>query len=136
MSFSSDMRKFAKKTGITIEEAAVSVCSQVVESVIEKTPVDTGVARANWIATLDSAHSGTSSAKDKSGMVAIAKANSVAKKASGKVFYLTNNLPYIRKLEFGGYNAGPKGVGGFSAQAPAGMVRITMAKLKLSLKRF
>ena len=39
------------------------------------------------------------------------------------VFYLTNNLPYANKMEYGG-----------SAQAPQGMVRINIQRLKSSLE--
>ncbi|NTX09022.1 hypothetical protein, partial [Myxococcus sp. CA040A] len=37
----------------------------------------------------------------------------------GDTVYVTNNLPYARRLEFG-----------HSAQAPRGMVRVTVARLR------
>jgi hypothetical protein len=135
MSFSDDLKRFSKKTGLTLDEVAVTVCSELTKSVIINTPVDTGSARANWQASLNRHISTTTSSKDKTGASSISKGISIAKGAAGSIFYLTNNLPYIRKLEFGGYNAGSKVVGGFSAQAPQGMVRISMQKIKNNLKR-
>lgn len=137
MSFSKDLKKYADKTNLSMEEAVISVCSQVSKSVIEKTPVDTGRAKANWIATIGTMNTKTVNTVDKSGKNSIAKANAIAKKAAGNIFYLTNNLPYIRKLEYGSYSKGPKTNNkGFSLQAPNGMVRITIQSLKAQLKRF
>lgn len=135
MSFSDDLKAYSKKTGLKMDKVAETVCADLSKSVIMNTPVDKGGARANWIASINTASNQTTDATDKSGSASIAKALTVAKKASGNIFYLTNNLPYIRKLEFGGYNSGPKIVGGFSIQAPSGMVRISMQKIKSGLKR-
>ena len=46
--------------------------------------------------------------------------------------FISNNLPYITTLEYGGYPKHPKGgkgktVDGFSRQAPEGMVGVTLA---------
>ena len=50
---------------------------------------------------------------------------------------MTNNLPYIQKLEYGGYpnpaKTGDKTVNGYSKQAPAGMVRISLEQIKNEL---
>ena len=136
MSFSSDLRKYAKKLDLSLEEVAVSICSEAVTSVIEKTPVDKGGAKANWVATLNRPYGSIVKTTDESGSISISKGISIAKNASGNIFYLTNNLPYIRKLEFGGYSSGPKIVGGFSTQAPRGMVRLTMMEIKAKLRKY
>jgi hypothetical protein len=41
----------------------------------------------------------------------------------GEIIYLTNSLPYARRLEYG-----------WSKQAPAGMVRITVANFERHLQ--
>jgi len=44
---------------------------------------------------------------------------------------IQNNLPYIKKLEYGGFTVKPeteKTIGGFSKQAPQGMVGLVLAK--------
>ena len=136
MSFSSDLKRYAKNLDISLEEVAVAVCSTAAKLIIEKTPVDKGGAKANWVATINTPYNGVVKTKDKSGAIAISKAIKTAGNASGNVFYLTNNLPYIRKLEYGGYNEGKKIIGGFSTQAPAGMVRISMMELKAYVRKY
>jgi hypothetical protein len=42
---------------------------------------------------------------------------------AGSIFYLTNNLPYGERLEYG-----------YSKQAPSGMVRITLAEYEKILR--
>jgi hypothetical protein len=55
--------------------------------------------------------------------------------SQGSVF-IVNNLPYIAVLEYGGYPNPPsdpvhgKTIGGYSKQAPQGMVRVTAVELK------
>ena len=49
-------------------------------------------------------------------------------------YFITNNLPYITKLEDGGYPNPPKKptgktVNGYSRQAPNGMVAVTIAEV-------
>ena len=136
MSFGSDIQKYAKKLDKSLDEVVYEICSETSEKIINRTPYDKGYAKDNWIATIDNPSNTVSNSKDISGMVAIGKAKIVARKAKGHIFYLSNNLPYIRKLEFGGYAAGPKIVGGFSTQAPHGMVRITLKEIKAKMKRY
>jgi hypothetical protein len=103
------------------------VALEIFRRVIFKTPVDLGGARANWQASIGSPASGTLDTVDKDGNATVAKANAVIAAAkSGDTIYLANNLEYIVKLEDGGYPDGPKTVGGFSRQAPAGMVALTV----------
>lgn len=87
------------------------------------TPIDTDFARKNWFGGI-----GAEGTMDVSATTAAAKA--------GDVVLISNNLPYIRRLEFGFIGTdslgryyvgfGPKSVGGYSSQAPAGFVRLTL----------
>lgn len=122
MSFSSDVAKYAKKTSLTIEKSVIAICSDASKSIIEMTPVDTGRAQGNWYASINTID--TSTAEERKGAEALSIAKNEAKNAYGNIFNLTNNLPYIKKLEYG-----------WSKQAPAGMVRITTEKVSLALKR-
>ena len=133
MSFSADIARYAKKVGLETDEAVVAVCSRLTTLVIEKTPVDSGRARGNYYASIDSYSSATSDSRTES--EAVADGLSKARQASGKIFTLTNNLPYILKLEYGLYSGnGPRTINGFSTQAPAGMARTSIAELKNAFK--
>lgn len=115
------------------------------ETIRIKTPADTGRARANWFLTKIK--------PSKKIVKSNTSSQSYSSKLSGRVlgnrFFLTNNLPYIKTLEYGGY---PKDVkkgtkkrkgggyeirssGGYSKQAPNGMVRITLKNFPRRLKK-
>lgn len=119
--FSVDIAEFVKKAGARADLVARKVGIEVFSSVVRKTPVDSGRARANWVASvgapsveitgaLDAGHYGS----EPSGASA-AKAQAVLNDFTiGPAIFITNSLPYIERLE-----------NGYSDQAPAGMVAIT-----------
>jgi hypothetical protein len=104
--------------------------------VIKSTPVDTGRARGNWFLTQNSPSSSKESGTQNKGPAYVFTNTNAA--MFGTKWFLTNNLPYILKLEFGGYGTiSPKKVTaqGFSKQAPAGMVRINTARFPAQIAR-
>jgi len=123
MSFGASIAGYAKRTGLSIDNALVTICAEASTNIIKMTPVDTGRARGNWFATIGEASTNTSETRNESD--AITGAIVTAQKASGKVFFLSNNLPYIRGLEYGR-----------SKQAPSGFMRLTVEKINTSLKGF
>lgn len=151
-SFGIGVKKYAQNTGLTLQKSVIAICADASKSIIEMTPVDTGRARGNWFASINSVDNSTSEDRKKSEALSVAKSES--KKAYGQIFNLTNNLPYIHKLEYGGYPKDVKRgtyifstlddnpiryevrtINGFSYQAPTGMVRITAEKISLAMKR-
>jgi hypothetical protein len=148
---------------------------EIFKRVVERTPVDTGNARSNWLVSVgeqsDEYNPATvtkrkiTRGKNKGVTVTKATPHQTFNKtmragdlgitfSGDDTIYIQNNTPYIRKLEYGGYpknpkhggktrlifnknNEGrlisitggdPKTINGFSRQAPAGMVGVTMAK--------
>ena len=93
-----------------VNQQVRAVTIGVFSSVIKMTPVDTGRAKGNWQCTIGSPANGQNELSDSKGaMIA-----TVPNEAGSKV-YLTNNLPYIQKLEYG-----------HSTKAPIGMVRVSI----------
>tara|TARA_R110000796_G_scaffold121137_3_gene235269 strand:- start:644 stop:1153 length:510 start_codon:yes stop_codon:yes gene_type:complete len=148
--------KIDKNTIMKSEKAVRATFIATAQEIIVRTPVDTGRARANWFVTKSTPSSEVTSSTN--GNYAKAEARTAFKdNVLGETFYISNNLPYIGVLEFGGY---PKSVkkgsrnrkgkrkgryskrskNGFSKKAPNGMVRIALSKfddrLKKSLKRY
>ena len=78
--------------------------------VIERTPVDTGFARANWFPVVN----GRQAAGGTGAVVASVSFSGVQ---VGDRIGVVNNVEYIRALEYG-----------HSQQAPQGMVRVTVAQ--------
>lgn len=122
------MVPYAAEQKLRMEDIAFRAITEVSTDVIKATPVDTGQTRNNWQSGLDRIPAGQLLGKDKSGNQAEARVMRDSADAVGRVFYLVNNLPWIRKLEYGFYPDGPKTVDGFSKQAPQGMVRLAVQR--------
>jgi len=104
------------KNVITNADALVRRCALATDAaVVLATPVDTGRARANWQVEINSPSVSTTTNTSKSGRESInAGKVAIAQYKGGTpnaAIYITNNLPYIGKLNDGS-----------SAQAPAGFV--------------
>lgn len=127
-----DSKKRSLKTVNKIYRAAGI---RIFSDVIHDTPVDEGRLRGNWfLSTGSPSKKKTKSAKNR-GTLYIAKTFPVD--ALGERIFLTNNLPYASVVEYGRYpNPAKRGsydrksksyvintVGGYSNQAPAGMMR-------------
>ena len=135
-SFEEDLNKFQRKTVNKMDAVVRQVVLDIFRRIIFKTPVDEGRARANWQTSIGSPITGTLETFDKTGNATLAKAKAILAIAkTGDTIYLANNLPYIMRLEEGGYGEGPKTVGGFSRQAPQGMVTLTVQEFAAVVKR-
>lgn len=150
--FGSLIREWADKTGEDLEKIARGFCIQLSTNIILKTPVGNpdlwlykhptkgyvdyltykdappgyagGRARNNWFPSIGSPSQRQNKTPDKSGRASVKRLNTGANKLkAGQTFYLTNNLPYIRRLEYEGW----------STQAPAGMMRISLAEAEQAL---
>ena len=97
MSFSADITHFAKKVDHTLDQAARDIKISLFSSVILDTRVDTGRARSNWQTTTGSPNYSTTERLDPSGNSSINEAKDTVQ--GNTVDYMTNNLPYIEKLE-------------------------------------
>lgn len=119
MSFASDVAKYAKLAGASVDETGRAIVLELFGSVIKDTPVDTGRARGNWQTTIGAP---ATDEVDRNGSApALSEASAETSKFSaGKVIFLSNNLPYIYRLEFDGW----------SNQAPAGMARRNIARIQ------
>jgi len=132
------VNKWAKKKKLDIDKVARAFVIQISTSIILKTPVGNpdlwkspapsgyagGRARNNWFASIGSLSNETTKNKAKSGQTSINKTKTASKLLkAGDTFYLTNNLPYIRRLEYEGW----------STQAAAGMVRVSVSEAEQAL---
>lgn len=103
------------------ERAVRKITLDVTANLIESTPVDTGWARANWVPSIGASVSVP--APNTGGGVGSAQAKQAAGIASvlgytlGPVVYVSNNVPYITKLNEGS-----------SKQAPQGFVQAAVVK--------
>ncbi|MDP2322569.1 MAG: HK97 gp10 family phage protein [Gammaproteobacteria bacterium] len=121
MSFGDDLRKFARKSD---ENAAIvhkKVAIDLFSRVIARTPVDTGRLRGNWQAGVREYAAGELDRLDPSGGETTAlMVTAVSSAEPHAALTLTNNLPYARRIEYDNW----------SQQAPAGMVRVSVAEFQ------
>ena len=142
------LKEFSIKSVDHAEKAIRISFINVATRIIKETPVDEGRARGNWFTTID---------KPSTRMIEKGSAESRIKELESKLskgifdktFFLTNNLPYIGVLEYGGYPSPVKkgtknkstgayeirSIKGFSQLAPKGMVRINVLKWRKILRR-
>lgn len=86
---------------------------------VMRTPVNTGRARSNWQVSDNVAATGTIDVVFNP--VPLIQAH--IESSTAPVLVLTNNLPYIQRLE-----------NGWSAQAPAGMVKLSLVQASAYLR--
>ena len=113
--------KAMTKSLLATKKAIISLTTDI----IYDTPVDTGRLRNNWIPSINKSETsysmlGSDTSKRRSKerptlQETITKVNTLK---LGDTFYFTNNLPYAKRIEFDGW----------SAKAPAGMVRKNLLK--------
>jgi hypothetical protein len=139
MSFSADISKFIAKSKLKTEVVVKRIAFDAYKRVTLKTPVDTGRARANWLIGINLIPQGYSSGQSLG-------PSAISQYKVGDIIYIANNLPYIGVLEYGGYpnppkggginfKGGPKTINGYSAQAPQGMVGVTMMEIQSNLSK-
>ena len=136
-SFESDLQKFAKKIDVELGTVIKKVVLELHNKIVLRTPVDTGRARASWGIAVDqrpgaaavapprskskgSSGAATAAAKQQQNFVKVADPKTMAY----RVWWIFNNLPYIQPLEYG-----------HSQQAPAGMVRVSLAEIEMEISR-
>lgn len=111
--FSQRMEKLALKIEGNVEKGIRKVVLAIDNALVSTTPVDTGRARANWLPNFNGPATGTTESTSAEASKA-AVAGKVAQFDLDKhnAIHLTNNLPYIKRLDEG-----------WSEQQPAGFVR-------------
>ena len=136
MSFQSDVNAAAKR----IEKDVATIGRRVVrawfDGTVKLTPVDTGRLQGNWQVSRGTPKGGELSRTGDSGPLSDIKTVVIGPDN----YWLVNNLPYAPVVEYGRYGKGAyttqKTAGtGFSIQAPRGMARISLTRVRAGLRR-
>lgn len=118
--FELDIARFVEKAKGRIDLVVRKISLDLFKRVIMKSPVKEGRFKGNWQCAIGSVPDGVLAVDDKAGTATISKMTAaVAGLHAGQIIYLVNNLAYARRLEYG-----------HSQQAPAGVVRITVAEYR------
>lgn len=122
--FRRDMRRIIDKAKNKNDQLVSKLCLDMYSRLVFKSPVDTGRFRANWQVGYGAPDTTITLATDLTGNAAVAKAEVELRGAGGNVVYLTNALPYAKRLE-----------DGWSKQSPFGMVKLTVVELQPAITR-
>jgi len=137
-SFGKRMKRRASNVERNVNTVARKVCIVLHRELVLATPVDTGTARSNWIVSLGSPANGTRKAYKPhpkgsgAGIGESANASAaleagaavIARRKAGQSLFVSNNLPYIQRLDEG-----------HSAQAPANFVKRAILQANALLKK-
>ena len=123
MSFEREVQIAIDKITDNAEQFVKFTNLEIFSAIIGDTPVDTGRARGNWQTSQDTPAGGEVGRvqKEKTGP-ATQEAETALLTGFG-LFWLSNNLPYAERLEYG-----------WSKQAPNGMVRKNAARIRQHIK--
>jgi len=111
-----------KKVADTMLDIFLDSAFEADQQLVLATPVRTGRARSNWIASLNIPSDEVREPLEVSGALS-QNMPTIATAKLGDIIYLSNNLPYIGSLNDGS-----------SAQAPPGFVQKVEAAVKVSVK--
>lgn len=130
MTFAVDLQRFATKCGTRADDAVANIVTRIAAEVDKRSPVGDatywkhkppagyigGHFRANWQLGVGVAPAGVVAGVDRTGAATLGRiVAAIPDHASGKVYWLSNNVPYAQRLEHG-----------WSRQAPAGVVGLTV----------
>jgi len=128
--------EWTDKASKAYEDTLRATALDMFSSIIKRTPVDKGRLRGNWQVGINTAPTGELEVDDKRGQRTITKARRTLESAKHvNDIYFVNNAPYAEVAEFGLWNDGPKTTGGYSKQAPSGMVRVTLTEFEQKLRK-
>jgi len=123
-------QKINKRNKERLRLVAQESYTETASKVIVSSPVDEGLFRNNWMSGLNEPNTSTTTATAKKGFGAKGGARFTeflhlsTQFKLGDQMFLTNSLPYARRLEYG-----------HSSMAPQGMVRIAAAQWPLVVER-
>lgn len=121
--FSLDLEAFADQVDVDVGVVTRKVALQALRGVVLRTPVDKGRARGGWQVEVGEGSDGEADRQDTGGGLVIADgAVRIAQAKPYEAVDVLNNVSYINALEHGS-----------SAQAPAGMVAVTVAEIETTL---
>lgn len=126
MGFAADLKVLCDRAGEKAELVVRGAALELASQMIDRSPVDTGRFKNNWIPSIGAAlNPATTSDLDKSGEKALsAIRQSLDGWKPGQKIWITNSLPYAMKLEYG-----------HSKQAANGMVRLAVQNYSEAVKR-
>jgi len=118
MSFSIDLDRYNSFVEAKAVKNMRSIVAVSLQGIMSRNPVDTGRSRANWRVQAGKPDLETDDNVDAAATLNRGLGVAKALELRDKNIYISNNLPYAMRLEYG-----------WSGQAPQGMVRVTAVEV-------
>lgn len=97
---------------------------QTYADIVQQTPVDKGTAKGNWLVSVGYPNHSVTDKQDRGGSATISAGQAkITPESVRKGVWITNNLPYINRLEYG-----------HSQQQPTGWIRRNIKELKIAIR--
>lgn len=120
--FKANFAKILQKAGEKAELVVKKTALELQKSMIQMSPVDTGVFKGNWQCGIGTMNTTTTDAANSD---ALGRTGAVLEGwKPGQTIWLTNSMPYAHRLEYDNW----------SKQAPGGMVRLTVQAFAAKVK--
>lgn len=120
-SLGEQLRQIAERNKVKLETAVRKTVLDLGSSIVQATPVDSGRLRGSWVYGNDAKPTEQPDTPDKAGGVSTRRIQQgVDGWRAGQTMWIVTNLPYAYRIEYEGW----------SKQAPAGMVRTTIANFE------
>ena len=140
MTFTVDLKEFAEKTKAKLSDVVQESAIDLFSEIIRETPIGDpslwkypapadykpGSLQSNWQCTLDSSASGQLTAITTDTATISAMSSVVYSAQPDQPIFLTNNLPYGERIEYGSWS---------HIQKPEGMVRVSVSKFQNKLAK-
>lgn len=147
--FVKDLKSFETKSNDTVNEVRKLLAYDLFSRIIDRTPIyfshepHAGTTKFNWKCTINTLSERQLKGRDKKGDNTKKRMLNVLSRVSGDdTIFFSNSVPWIFKIEDGGYPNPVKygsyntrtgkyeirTAGGYSKQAPAGMVKLSIAE--------
>ncbi len=126
MSFSAQISQYSKGTRDKIDRIRRGVTLKLLGAVVMDTPVLSGRLRGNWRPSEGTPVLDAIDRVDPSGAIVMSEITAAVQASTGDAaVYLTNNLPYAKRIEYDGWS---------HIKAPEGMVRRNVARFNRLIK--
>lgn len=119
--WSLDLKNYANAKGEQIDTVRKNIAMTAYTSISARTPVDTGRARGNWQIGINK---DPQDQLERKGFGSNEELPKLKLAKADDTIYISNNLPYINRLEYGS-----------SKQSPNGMVGVTFEELKGKMQK-
>lgn len=126
MGFAADLARLCEAAGDKAELVVRKIALDLGGQMIDRSPVDTGRFKSNWMTSVGPVDTSITTMAEKSGARSMARmSEKLGGWKAGQTIWIVNNLPYAYRIEYKGW----------SQQAPSGVVRLAVQNIQQAVAK-